>query len=148
MSSRGAATLARVALAGPAFYAEALRDYDLALHALAMSIGAEFEIHHCGHFDAFAAAYRPLPRVDFLEVGWGSDVRRALDAFPEALVQHVVSPVFVGSSSRAEVGERIDRILESARGDRHRFSLLVPDLELGTPEENLYEIHERCRRAR
>ena len=137
-----------VSLAGPKFYVEALRGYDIALQALAMEIGAEFEIHHCGHFDAFPEAYRPIPRVDFLEVGWKSDVRRALDAFPESLVQLVINPVFVSSTPRAEIGDRVDQILEAARGDRHRFSLLVPDLEIGTPEENLYEIYERCRRAR
>ena len=37
-----------------------------------------FGIHHCGRDPhRFAASYAKLPRLDFLDVGWGGDVRGA-----------------------------------------------------------------------
>jgi hypothetical protein len=53
---------------------------------------------------------------------------------------------FVDRCEDAEVAERTDALLEEARGQEARFHLSVPDLEHGTPDENLLAGFERCRR--
>ena len=130
-----------VTMVSPETYQAALLRYDLELHDVVRHIGAEFEIHHCGVLGTHARAYRSIPQIDFLEVGWTSDIRAALDLFPESLVQYIVSPVFMKESGPEEVRACASAILDASRGDWHRFSVIAPDLEHGTPEENLYELY-------
>jgi hypothetical protein len=59
-------------------------------------------------------------------------------------VQSIVLPSFVYSASREAVRERIEGLLDAARGNLHRYRISVPDLEWGTPEDNLAEIHRVC----
>lgn len=131
-------------MASPAFYAETVQPFELPLHDLARARGMRFGVHHCGVFDPYVSHYHNFPRLDFLEIGWGSDPAVALAAFPEATVQSIVLPSFVYSSSRDVVGECIEGLLEAARGNLHRYRISVPDLEWGTPEGNLAEIHRVC----
>jgi hypothetical protein len=131
-------------MAGPSFYADTVQPCELPLHDLARARGMRFGIHHCGVFDPYVPYYRRFPRLDFLEIGWGSDPAVALAAFPEAAVQSIVLPSFVSTSTRAAVRERIEGLLDAARGNLHRYRISVPDLEWGTPEDNLAEIHRVC----
>ncbi len=133
-------------MAGPGFYARVVQPLELPIHDLARTLGMRFGIHHCGVFDPYIPSYRQFPRLDFLEIGWGSDPAAALDAFPEATVQYIVLPSFVLSSSPAAVRERIEVLIDAARGSLHRFRLSVPDLEHGTPEANLAVIRAACAR--
>lgn len=135
-------------MAGPGFYARVVRPLELPIHDLARARGMRFGIHHCGVFDPYIPSYRRFPRLDFLEIGWGSDPAAALAAFPEATVQYIVLPSFVMSSSPAAVRGRIEGLIDAARGGLHRFRLSVPDLDCGTPEENLEAIRSACARER
>ena len=98
--------------------------------------------------DPYLPLYRRFPRLDFLEIGWGSDPAAALAEFPEATIQYIVLPSFVMASSEADVRARIAELLDSARGGLHRFRFSVPDLEHGTPEGNLEAIRRACARER
>jgi hypothetical protein len=128
-------------------YRNKLLAYDQNAHALSDALGQSFGIHHCGNFERYAATYRTLPRIDWFEIGWGSDIRTALEQFPETTIQYILSAVFIASASRAEVRETIAGILDTARGDWHRFRLTMPDIECGTPDDNLREIYACCKEA-
>jgi hypothetical protein len=71
-----------------------------------------------------------------------------LEMFRETHISYIVPTALVCQGSRALVGDRIDAILEAAGGHRRRLSLNVADLEYGMPDENLFEIYERLKRAR
>jgi hypothetical protein len=127
---------------------DVVQPLELPLHDLARARGMRFGIHHCGVIDPYLPLYRKFPRLDFLEIGWGSDPTATLAAFPEATIQYIVLPSFVMSSSEADVRARITELLDAARGGLHRFRFSVPDLEHGTPEENLEAIRRACARER
>ena len=131
----------------PETYREWLLPYDYKITQASYSYGLKFGIHHCGIFDKYAPVYREITRIDYLEIGWDSNIRLALDMFPEARVQYIFSTTFVNSSDRHKIRGKMKEILEAARGNWHRFSISVPDLEFGAPEDNLYEIYECCKTA-
>jgi hypothetical protein len=131
-------------MAGPGFYAQTVLPLELPLHDLARSRGMRFCLHHCGVFDPYVPHYRRFPRLDFIEIGWGSDPALALSSFPEATVQYIVLPSFVLSSTASAVRNRIEGLIDAARGSLGRFRISVPDLEHGTPEENLAAIRAAC----
>ncbi len=136
-----------VPFVGPESYTDWLLPFDLEIFAVAEAAGCPFGIHHCGVFDPYLSAYRRIPKVEFLEIGWGSDIAKTLAGFPEALVRYIYSAQFLLSASAVEVEEETERILARVpAGDRHRFSLSVPDIEHGTRDENLLVILEACLR--
>jgi hypothetical protein len=53
--------------------------------------------------------------------------------------------VFIVNATRGEVRSKIEQILELARGDWHRFRLVMPDVEYGTPDDNLEEVYWACK---
>jgi hypothetical protein len=137
-----------VMMVSPAAYRSKLLAFDQKAQVLATTTGQPFGIHHCGSFERYAAAYRAIPRIDWIEIGWGSDIRTALEQFPEATVQSILSAVFVASASRSEVREAVNTILETARGNWHRFRLTMADVEFSTPDDNLREIYACCKEAK
>ena len=135
-------------MVSPAMFEKSLIDYDLAVFDLVKGQDQLLGVHHCGSFEKYARVYRRIPEISWIETGWGSDIRLTLDLFPEAIVQYILSAVFVSTASRSAVREKIQEILETARGDWNRFRLSMPDVEAGTPDENLLEIYECCQKAR
>ena len=134
-------------LVGPRCYKNRLLGYDREIGELAEAFDQRITLHHCGSFDAYSEPYKEISNVHLVEIGWGSDVRVALDAFPKAIVQCIVGASFLASSMVDDVADKIGGLLEAARGDWRRLRLIVPDIEYGTPDENIYEIYECCRKA-
>jgi hypothetical protein len=86
--------------------------------------------------------------VAWVQVGHASDIRRVLELFPEAPgVDQLIEATLVNTGTPAEVGARIDRILDAARGHWHRLSLSLADIEYGAPDENLAAVYEHVKRA-
>jgi uroporphyrinogen-III decarboxylase len=131
-----------IPLVGPATYERELLRYDLVLHAQAQRRGMSFAIHHCGHFDPYAALYRKVPRLAWIEIGWGSDLRLALDAFPEAHIQVIIGHERVMHGTPAAVHDTMRELLDTAGRDVGRLSFNVPDLDRGTPDENVRAVVE------
>jgi hypothetical protein len=132
-------------MASPALYAEHVQSLERAIWDLTAARGREFGIHHCGVADAYLSLYRRFPCVDFLEIGWGSDVAGALAAFPEATVQYIFLPTALLSLSVVSVRQEVRRLVAAAGQERRRFCISVPDIEHGTADEKLYAILEECR---
>jgi hypothetical protein len=137
-----------VMMVSPSAYDCHLMSYDQAIYNLVAGQGRKLAVHHCGSFEKYAAIYRKIPALTWLEIGWGSDFHLALDLFPESFLQYILSAVFISTASRQEVREKISAILEGAHGDWRRLRLSMADIEAGTPDENLYEIYECCKHAR
>lgn len=136
-----------VMMVSPTMYQHQFLTYDQAVERLLAGYGTSFGLHHCGGFERYAPMYRQLNRLDWIEIGWGSDLRLALELFPEATVQLILSAVFVANARRGEVRTKIMEILDSSRSGWHRLCLSMPDVEYGTPDENLEEIYWCCKEA-
>jgi uroporphyrinogen-III decarboxylase len=135
-----------VMMVSPRMYERWLLPYDHQVCEQVLACGQEFGIHHCGRVDDYLELYSRLPRLDFLEIGTSSDIGRTLRAFPRARVQYILSASFMAGAGLVDVRREMDRVLAAADGNWSRFSLAMPDVEFGTPDENLMEIWRRCRR--
>ena len=134
-----------VPFVGPQNYSEWLLPLDLEIYEQIRNNRQPFGVHHCGILDPYIPAYRRFARVDFLEIGWDSDIARTLAAFPESLVRYIYSAHFLLTSSRQEVERRAREILAQVpAADLRRFSLSVPDIEHGTADDKLMAILEAC----
>lgn len=71
-----------------------------------------FGIHHCGN-DAhrFAAAYAKIPHLDFLDVGWGSDVAVLRRHLPNTFLNLRLDPVRMSQWTPAEIRNIVRRLV-------------------------------------
>jgi len=135
-----------VPMVGPSTYEQRLLSYDAGIARVCEEQGVGFFIHHCGVFDPYARAYRTLsPRVGLLDIGHESDLRAALEMFPEADVSMIVSTHLLRTGAVADVEAKIDQILDAARGNWHRLQLNLADIDVGTPDENILAVYERLK---
>ena len=131
-----------VPLAGPKIYRDHLFAQEERLYTAVTRQGIGYAIHHCGHFDDYADLYRKIKHVVFIEIGWGSDLRLALDLFPEAKVQYIVSFQFIQDGPPKKIKEFMQSIIESAGPDVGRLSFHIADLEYGIPDEHVRAVVE------
>ena len=134
-----------VMMISPEDYEQRVLGYDRAIWGEAAKLGLELGLHHCGAFDAYAACYRRVPRLDFIEIGHDSDIHGALETFPEADIQYIVDARFLATATRNEVREEMERIFAEADGHTAHFRISVPAIEFGTPDENLVEVYRMCK---
>lgn len=127
---------------GPNTYNKFIFDYDVRLYDLITRNQKEFGLHHCGLFDTFIETYRKFKKIDWLEIGAQSNIAKALETFPETIIQYVIDIYFLQIASVGQVKQLMEEILESVNSNRHRFRLHVADIEYGTPDENLIAIYE------
>ena len=71
-----------------------------------------FGIHHCGKDPhRFAASYAKLPHLDFLDVGWGGDVRAVRAQLPQTFLNLRLDPVQLVTWTPAQIRETIVRLV-------------------------------------
>ena len=132
---------------GPNTYNKLMFDYDAKLYDLITRNQKEFGIHHCGLFDTFVETYRKFKKIDWLEIGSPSDIKKALAAFPETTIQYIINTRFLQKASLDQVQQMMQEILESAKSNLHRLRLHVADIEYGTPDETLTAIYKTCKKT-
>ena len=109
-----------------------------------------YGIHHCGP-DAhrFAACYREIPHLDFLDVGWGSDVKRLRSCLPNTFLNIRLSPVEILRQTEKEIHDTIDRlVLESSNPELTGVCCInmdedVEDSKISTIFATIQELRER-----
>ena len=71
-----------------------------------------FGIHYCGKDPhRYAEAFAKLPHLDFLDVGWGGDVKKLRQALPNTFLNIRLSPVEIVSQSEEEIHQTIIRLV-------------------------------------
>ena len=96
-----------------------------------------FGIHHCGSIDQVLEGYARLRHLDFLEIGFGSDVRRTRQVLgPKVAINARISPVLMKNGSPDEVAAEV-RSLINQGAPLENFSVDTIGLTYGTPDENV-----------
>jgi len=74
-----------------------------------------FGIHHCGN-DAhrFAATYAKIPHLDFLDVGWGSDVAVLRQHLPNTFLNLRLDPVSMTRWTNTEIRNTVRRLVRAS----------------------------------
>jgi len=71
-----------------------------------------FGIHHCGKDPhRFAESYAKLPHLDFLDLGWGGDVKAIREHLPNTFLNIRLDPVQLGNWSTDEIRDIITRLV-------------------------------------
>lgn len=74
-----------------------------------------FGIHHCGKDPhRFAASYAKLPRLDFLDLGWGGDVALLRRHLPGTFFNLRLDPVSIVHQTPAEISKTVTRLVRQS----------------------------------
>jgi hypothetical protein len=74
-----------------------------------------FGIHHCGKDPhRFAASYARLPRLDFLDLGWGGDVALLRRHLPHTFFNIRLDPVSIVRQTPAEIRATVTRLVRQS----------------------------------
>jgi len=126
-----------VPLCGPRVYEEFLLDYEKQLFQYAKSIEAQYYIHHCGILDTYLQIYNRIENIHAFDIGWGSDLRLALDAYPKSSFNYIIGHTFIMQATATEARDMALQIIDTAGPDINRLSVIFSDLEHQTPDENI-----------
>jgi uroporphyrinogen-III decarboxylase len=96
-----------------------------------------FGIHHCGSADQVLEGYAKVRHLKFIEIGFGSDVRRCRQLLgPDVAVNARISPVLMKNGTPEEVATEVKRLIQE--GDPlENFSIDTVGITHGTPDENV-----------
>ena len=74
-----------------------------------------FGIHYCGEDPhRYATSFAKIPHLDFLDVGWGGDVKKLREHLPNTFLNIRLSPVEIVSQSTDEIRETITRLVHES----------------------------------
>ena len=107
-----------------------------------------FGIHHCGRDPhRFAASYAKVPHLDFLDVGWGGDVRTLRAHLPDTFLNLRLDPVQLVTWTPAQIRETIVRLVaESA--DPWRTGICCVNLDQHATDAQISAIFETVEELR
>lgn len=99
-----------------------------------------FGIHHCGdNLQRYASAYAELP-LDFVDVGWGSDVAACRKLLPNVFFNLRLSPVRMLTCTPEEIAADTESLLRAA-GPLELAGICCINMDYGTPDENLFAMY-------
>ena len=94
-------------------------------------------IHHCGSVDEVLDGYSKVHHLEFIEIGFGSDVKRTREVFgPKVAVNARISPVLMKNGSTEDVATEVRRLIDNG-APLNNFSIDTVGLTNGTPDENV-----------
>jgi len=109
---------------------------------------APYGIHYCGHDPhRHAEAFARLPRLDFLDVGWGGDVKQLRKCLPNTFLNIRLSPVEIITQSTAEIREVITRLVQDS-GDPSLTGVCCVNMDDQVGDDKITAIFETVRTLR
>ncbi len=94
-------------------------------------------IHHCGSVDQALPGYAQVRHLEFLEIGFGSDVKKTRQLLgPKVAVNARLSPVLMKNGSPEEVAAEVRNLIDQGAPLKN-YSIDTVGLTYGTPDENV-----------
>lgn len=114
-------------------YEEFILDYDNRVADACHPLG----IHHCGSVNEVLEGYAKVRHLEFIEIGFGSDVKRTREVFgPRVAVNARISPVLMKNGTTQEVEAEVRNLIDQG-APLNNFSIDTVGLTYGTPDENV-----------
>jgi len=114
-------------------YEEFILDYDNQVADACHPFG----IHHCGSVNEVMEGYAKVRHLEFVEVGFGSDIKRTREVFgPRVAVNSRISPVLMKNGTTEEVAAEVRHLIDQG-APLNNFSIDTVGLTYGTPDENV-----------
>ena len=80
---------------------------------------SSFGIHYCGGDPhRFAELFGRLPRLDFLDVGWGGDIAHLRQALPNTFLNIRYSPVEITKQTPDQIRQTVRRLVQESANPR------------------------------
>lgn len=118
-------------------YEQFLLPYDIA-----WSARRPFGIHYCGADPhRMAASFAKIPHLDFLDVGWGGDVKVLREHLPHTFLNLRLSPVEVARQTPEQIRETIIKLVQDA-GDPHLTGICCINLDDSVSDEQVSTLFE------
>ncbi len=74
-----------------------------------------YGIHYCGSDPhRYAESFAKIPHLDFLDVGWGGDVKTLRQQLPHTFLNIRLNPVNIASQSVSEIRDTITRLVKDS----------------------------------
>jgi hypothetical protein len=106
-----------------------------------------YGIHHCGNnVHRVVEAYAEIP-LKFLDVGWGSDIAHCQNVLPNTFLNLRLSPIRMLQCTPAEVAADAEHLLQHVQS-LEKVGICCVNMDYGTPDENIYAVHDVVRRYR
>jgi methanogenic corrinoid protein MtbC1/uroporphyrinogen-III decarboxylase len=94
-------------------------------------------IHHCGSVNEVLEGYGKVRHLEFVEIGFGSDVKRTREVFgPDVAINARINPVLMKNGTVEEVSGEVRRLIGEG-WPLSNFSIDTVGLTYGTPDENV-----------
>ncbi|RKY09269.1 MAG: hypothetical protein DRP66_02635 [Planctomycetota bacterium] len=107
-----------------------------------------FGIHFCGKDPhRFAAYFARLPHLDFLDVGWGGDVKTLRQALPDTFLNLRLSPVEIINQSDDDIHRTIVRLVRDS-GNPYLTGICCINMDDQVTDENISAIFETVEELR
>jgi len=107
-----------------------------------------FGIHYCGADPhRYAPSFRRLPHLDFLDVGWGGDLKILREHLPDTFLNIRLSPVALVEQSEDEIRTTIRRLVSEA-GDPHLTGVCCINMDDKVTDKKITTIFETVEELR
>lgn len=107
-----------------------------------------FGIHYCGPDPhRHGAAFAKIPRLDFLDVGWGGDLKALRRHLPDTFLNIRLSPVEIVHWTPDEIGRQIRRLVADA-GDPRLTGVCCINMDRHVRDEQVAAIFETVEELR
>jgi len=107
-----------------------------------------FGIHHCGNDPhRFAESYAKIPHLDFLDVGWGGDVKAIREHLPDTFLNIRLDPVQLVNWTPEEIRETVTRLVADS-GDAKLTGVCCINLDENVADDRIDAIFETVKELR
>jgi len=107
-----------------------------------------FGIHYCGgDADRFAQAFAELPALDFVDVGWGSDIATLRQLLPDAFLNIRYCPVAIIDHEVDEIRQTVRRMVDES-GNPHLTGVCCVNMDRQVEDRKVVAILEEVRALR
>jgi uroporphyrinogen-III decarboxylase len=101
-----------------------------------------FGLHHCGVMDRYLETYKCLEPIEYLEVGWGTDLAAARQAFPTVIFDLMINIYDLQSMPQSVIREKVANMLEQAQPMALVRDFFVADIGPDVPDAKVLEFIE------
>jgi len=107
----------------------------------------KFGLHHCGPMDRYLEAYQSLQPIDYLEVGWGSNIASVRRAFPQTKLDLMINIYDLQSMSMPAMCGLLADMLQQAEPISQVRDIWVADIGPEVSDETVLNFVEAVDRA-
>jgi uroporphyrinogen-III decarboxylase len=127
-----------VMMMSPSTYRKTVLPADLHFRARVPKFG----LHHCGKMDRYLSDYKQLEPMEYIEVGWGSDIGLVRKAFPRTTLDLMINIYDLQSMAAAQIHDVVERMLLQAAPLSCVRDFFVADIGPEVPDAKVLEFIE------